>query len=284
MSAESSPADVVTYPGWVVGAAPGALAMDPKRLFELAPARFLRRIPGRESFAHELDGMRVIVKRFRGGEPRDWWSERARGLALRSPARMEAENLLALRALGCAVPEPLYWAEERAARVNPWRGRGRSVLVQRYVEHERTLGDRDAGPRGEEPRTARALGALVGRLHALGWCHRDLYLEHFLVTPSGLVLIDLGRARQARALARRWIVKDLAALALSCPTAVPRRARLAALASWRRAQPEPRRWRGALLRALVAALERKARRLGAHEPKYAFDRGAQRPIGWKEAP
>ncbi|TAJ17672.1 MAG: hypothetical protein EPO68_09105 [Planctomycetota bacterium] len=276
MSAEPRPSAAAAHSAWMVGASAGAIDPDPERLWTLAPPRFLRRVPGRESFEHELDGVRVIVKRFRGGEPRDWWSERARGLALRSPARAEAENLLALRALGCAVPEPLWWAEERSARVNPWRGRGRSLLVQRYVPHERTLADRGAAA------FAPALGAFVGKLHARGWCHRDLYLEHFLVAQNALVLIDLGRARHARELARRWIVKDLAALAMSCPPEAPRRARLAALASWRRAQPDARRLRGAALRALVASIERKARRLAAHAPKYAYDRAAQRPLGWSE--
>jgi len=260
---------------WRVGG-PACAGRDfPDSLLDLVPPRFLRRVRGRESFEHSLDGARVIVKRFHGGEPRDWWSERARGLALRSPARVEAENLLALRARGFAVPEPLGWAEDLAARVNPWRGSGRSLLVQRYVEHERTLAD------GGSDAAARALGSFVGRLHAAGWCHRDLYLEHFLVTRDGLVLIDLGRARRALALARRWIVKDLAALLMSCPTDVCRRRRLRVLAAWRREQPEARRLglRGAALARFVAAIERKARRLREHAPKQAFDRASQRVLG-----
>jgi hypothetical protein len=248
---------------------------DLHELVDRIPARYLRRIRGRESFEGVYRGARVVVKRFRGGEPRDWWSERARGLALRSPARTEAENLLALRALGLPVPEPLAWAEETRARWNAWRGRGRSVCVQRWVEHAQTLAERAplaAVP--ERRRLARELGGLVGRMHAAGWCHRDLYLEHFLVTATGLVLIDLGRARRGRPLARRWLVKDLAALAMSCPAGIDRRTRCLVLAHWRREQSGVRRRAGAA--ALTAAIEAKARRLAAHVPKYAYDRAEQR--------
>jgi hypothetical protein len=71
---------------------------------------------------------------------------------------------------------------------------------------------------------------------------------------------------------------------MSCPSDMSRRTRLAVLARWRREQPERARLRGAALRALVDAVERKAARLAAHTPKYAFDRAAQRAIGWKNAP
>jgi heptose I phosphotransferase len=62
-------------------------------------------------------------------------------------------------------------------------------------------------------------------MHAAGLHHQDFYLCHFLI-PQGasadqVRVIDLGRVRAHRRLARRWVTKDLAQLhfsaeALSC--------------------------------------------------------------------
>jgi hypothetical protein len=85
---------------------------------------------------------------------------------------------------------------------------------------------------------------------------------------GGLVLIDCGRARHARRLGRRWIVKDLAALLSSTPERVGARPRLAFFARYLRAAAPGlgRRARRALARSVV----KKARRLAAHAPRHAF--------------
>lgn len=68
------------------------------------------------------------------------------------------------------------------------------------------------------------LAKLVARLHAAGYVHRDLYLSHLFFDPAAplddaLCLIDLQRMIRPAANPRRWIVKDLAALNYSAPTA-----------------------------------------------------------------
>jgi len=90
-------------------------------------------------------------------------------------------------------------------------------------------------PREESDRRGRralldALARFVGRFHAAGFVHRDLYLCHVFLTaadstgypdlradPEPFALIDLQRVFQPRFRKRRWVVKDLAALAYSAP-------------------------------------------------------------------
>jgi heptose I phosphotransferase len=65
----------------------------------------------------------------------------------------------------------------------------------------------------------RRIAELTRRFHARGFIHKDYYLCHVLVAPGepepGLFLIDLQRVVQPCCLRRRWLVKDLAALAYS---------------------------------------------------------------------
>jgi len=244
-------------------------------LFALAPEAWLRRVPGRETFGWPGDA-RWVVKRVVGGEPRDYWYERLRGPGgARSPARREAENLEQLAADGFAVPRVLAWFEEPAARRHPgFAGRGgKSALVMERAPHVETLRGRLARSTAVERRRWLAqLARYVGRLHARGWYHRDLYLQHFvLVDSSGasardeaqLVLLDVGRARREPAPRRRWFVKDLAALLHSAPASVTRAERLRFLRAWLAALgPDAG---GA--RAWVAAVVAKERRLAAHAPR-----------------
>ncbi|ADG66745.1 lipopolysaccharide kinase [Planctopirus limnophila DSM 3776] len=57
---------------------------------------------------------------------------------------------------------------------------------------------------------------LTARMHGQGFHHQDYYLGHLMVPEADLTatpwIIDLGRVRHCRKLARRWIVKDLAQL------------------------------------------------------------------------
>jgi hypothetical protein len=141
----------------------------------------------------------------------------------------EARVPLALAAAGVAAAEPLAWG---------WRPRGSfrrdSFVVLAAVPGEsmETWCRRPSGaarlPWAEKCRYARALAASVRRLHAAGWCHRDLYLCHVFVSGSDasrrFVLIDLQRAFRPRLLRRRWQVKDLAALNYSAPSGLISRA------------------------------------------------------------
>jgi tRNA A-37 threonylcarbamoyl transferase component Bud32 len=223
------------------------------------PARWLRRIPGRESFVLDAGGGAVVVKRFQGDQSRERWFERLSGIAVRSPGRRECENLRELTAGGFPVPRPLAWFEQGA----------RSAVVMELVAHETTL--RAALPdmaAAERVGWGAEVAALVARLHTAGWYHRDLYLEHLVLArrgPSRLALLDVGRARRQAQVRRRWFVKDVAALLHSAPDAVCARERLRLLARYldeRGVSERPAR------RVFAREVERKARRIAAHAPRF----------------
>lgn len=118
----------------------------------------------------------------------------------------------------------------------------------------------------------RALGDLVGRLHAAGIAHQDLYLTHFRLRfdgPAGfeLFLIDLHRARETGGgRMSRWHRKDLAALRFSTLGLAITRADCARF--WRayRAHRPPVRDEHGLRRALerrAHAIARRVARRGA---------------------
>lgn len=184
---------------------------------------------------------------------------------------MEAAQILGIGASGIPVPEVLAVAQGYAC----------SALLLGEVEGRRTLAEvlRGATMRDQES-YARELGQLVGRLHASGWTHRDLYLEHFLVQPRDvgqrLVLIDLGRAQhrpvaQPMGLGRRQI-KDLSALLHSVPPQVGVRARVAFWRAWSEAVGRLDR---ATARRTLRIMARRRTRMARHIPKYG--EGTPRP-------
>lgn len=222
----------------------------PADLFGARPEVFLRRAGGRETFRWgEGDAGTVIVKRMPG-----------RG------GRREHDNLAALRAHGLPVPRPIAWAQEGSRAL--FGGPLRSLVVMEEVEHRETLRDRlrSADP-GRRRRWSAELLEVVVRLHELGWHHRDLYLQHFLVQTGegvrGLVLIDVGRARRDPFARRRWHVKDLAALRHSCPASVGAREQLRFLSRYLDLRGiQDRGERSAWARAIAA----KAARMARHVP------------------
>lgn len=252
---------------------------DPlERLFALRPETWLRRVPGRETLIVDgPEGRPAVLKRYRGGEARDWWHERLRGRP-RSPGRREFECLVGLAELGLPVPRALGWFEEAGA--DTWRGRrraARSCVLMERVPHDETLRQRIArgGPAAAR-RWREPLARLVAGLHGAGWYHRDLYLEHVVLRAGAageeLVLLDVARARGQERPRRRWFVKDLAALELSAPAAVDPGTRLRFLASYLRRRGlrgpgELRRW--------AAAVGAKAARLRAHAPRHVDPAGAR---------
>ena len=110
------------------------------------------------------------------------------------------------------------------------------------------------------------LAALVGRLHARGYVHRDLYLSHVFHDPDAppdrsLHLIDLQRVIRPQLRWLRWIIKDLAALNFSAPPNLIR-------------DVDRRRWLTAYLRAsrldvparsLLYRIVGKTRRIARHD-------------------
>lgn len=250
----------------------------PACLLDVRPERLLRRSGGRETFAWDLGkesgaGSRtVVVKRTLGADLGSTWLG-SMGGGTRPGGRREYEILEALRADGVPVPRAITWCEEREG----FLARGaRSLVVMEHVEHRETLRERLTHAGAAERRIwSAALVEVVARLHGLGWHHRDLYLQHFLIPEPagpgrpGLVLIDVGRARRERSPRKRWLVKDLAALLVSCPDAVGARERLRFLARYLDARGiedrEGRRW-------WAEAVLAKAGRIAAHVPR--DERGA----------
>jgi len=238
-----------------------ARASFPAFLLDVRPPRFLRRSGGRETFLWELGSRRVVVKRTLGAG------------RTRPSGRREHEVLLALRADGIPVPQAISWCHERGSLL---RGSARSIVVMEHVEHRENLRERLATANAAERQVlAGELLDVVARLHEAGWYHRDLYLQHFLVAcprkaiGPPLVLIDVGRARREKNPRRRWFVKDLAALLVSCPAAVPGRERLRFLSAYLARRGIRER---AVRRAWARRVLAKAARMGAHVPR--DERGA----------
>ncbi len=116
----------------------------------------------------------------------------------------EAANCLDLAAAGLRAPVPLAAGEVTAGR------RRRS-----FVALEALTGEPLSGPPAAARRAhVEAVAVLVGRLHAAGFWHKDLYAENVRVDPTlGPGLLDCERVeRRAGGPPRRWRVKDLAAL------------------------------------------------------------------------
>lgn len=248
------------------------LAQAPTRplveeIFALEPETYLRRMPGRETFAWP-GRSELVVKRFRGGEARDWWFDSLTRGQLRSPARREGENLSAMHKAGIRVPRVLGWFERRRAKHHPSLG-GESALVMEHVPHTETLAQcLAASTPGQVVGWSEELVEFVARLHRAGWYHRDLYMEHFVLAEDGLVLLDVGRARWQAEPRTRWFVKDLAALVHSTPDNVPRSVHMRFMMRWlersgRGAGLDFPRW--------VLSVQHKAARLGAHAPRHVHE-------------
>lgn len=109
--------------------------------------------------------------------------------------------------------------------------------------------------------------ALVRRLHAAGFAHRDLYWNHLLIPDlrahEELALIDVERLVRSRLRRRRFLEKDLAALLGSWPLAAPPRTLALRFL---------RGWLGGALGAGWKRLARRvlarARRIREHVPRH----------------
>ena len=235
-------------------------------LLDAEPAALLRRARGRETFVHvSTPGARPwIVKRARESDLGKFV-----GLVRRSLGEREHANLTGLAADGLPVPRALGWTARRTGAAVC------SLVVMELVEHAETLRERLArADARERARWSERLGALVTALHARGWYHRDLYLQHFVVCTGAertgeLALLDVARAEQELAPRERWFVKDLAALLHSTPRVVGVRERLRFVARYLDARGIVER---DARRAFIARVVAKERRMAAHVPRAGEER------------
>lgn len=186
-------------------------------------------------------------------------------------ARHEWDAILRFHAAGLPTMVPVALGQSQ----------GRSLVMTQDLHARQTLLDWVNTACAEESQTEAQPAAIVSlvrrltiriaeiarSLHASGMHHQDFYLNHLLycgpIEDLDIRVIDLGRVRQTKTLARRWIVKDLAQLdfsarRLSCQA----RLRFLRLYLGRPFRPEDR--------ALVRRIAAKSRRIAAHTARHGL--------------
>jgi hypothetical protein len=216
-------------------------------LWDGALGRTVRCVPTRRTVAAPVVGGWLFAK-WRQGASRD--------------AAAEWRWLHELPALGLRTPEPVAWIGLGRRTMLVTKGvAGRSFDA--WMQQAAAEGWSDV----LADYAARQVAPLVRRLHDRHLAYRDLYWNHvFVVDPQQAdppVFLDVERVFRPRWRWRRWLVKDLAGLLSSVPScvAVTRRHQLRFL----------RAYAGGSVRGLLplfAAIRRKARRIGAHVPRF----------------
>ncbi len=181
----------------------------------------------------------------------------------RAPAFREFVAFRALASIGVPVPPIVAVGRKEGGASVVWtRGVVPGTSLRELLP---TLAPR--GGRGDERKLLLGEAARIARtLHAAGFCHRDLYLDHFLVEERAgrrrLVLIDATRVAAFARLPRRWRTKDVAALEFSARGAgATRSERWRALLEYARGD---RRLARRLARAAVRKADAIARRERSH--------------------
>lgn len=219
--------------------APRDALLDPR-------GRTVRCTPWRRTIRHEFPGGSCAFRKLRGRRPND--------------AEREWRALHELADAGFHVPEPVFFA----------RDGGRTAIGTRAVSGrplDALLASRrhDRASAGERAAVAAAL--LVRRLHAHGWCHRDMYWNHLFAADldrlDAIAIIDVERVFRPRVRIRRWRVKDLAALVASWPASLEVDAEF-----WPRFVAAYDDGSAVRDRRLCADVLAKAQRIRAHAPRY----------------
>lgn len=176
----------------------------------------------RLAFEHEGVKHTLYLKRFRSPPGRTRRDVRRSGSGAVSLAGVEWTWMCRLSADGIPCVKPIALGEDLDG------GRERRSAILTHAVPGRSLEGCVREWSREGPNAVRNLiepvADLVARLHGCGYIHRDLYLSHIFYDPA-LVgepfhLIDLQRVIRPRFRQRRWIIKDLAALNFSTPTAI----------------------------------------------------------------
>ena len=241
------------------------------------------RLHAGEPVVLEGDGGRAVAVHFKGAPlgRRPGWRHAVRGaVGLGVPRLREFDNLRWLRAREFDAPAPLAACVRRTKRRPTWQG-----IATRHVEGALPL-EAWIDARSPEERGALvdALGRTLGRLHALGFVHRDLYARNLLVHPARPerpILLDAWRggvdvaARLEAGLARRDALYDLACLFVHLPALLTRTEQRRLLAhycerrGWAPREADRRLVR--LARARRAAAQRERARGRTGEPDVRLD-------------
>jgi heptose I phosphotransferase len=217
------------------------------------------------------------LKKHHGRTWRTWLATFMGVAPPRSPGRVEAENALALNALGIDVM-PLTAYGEKLHADGRWDSFLLSEELEGYCELQDFIEWRFAKNESTQDlhRLILQVANIARRFHAAGFNHRDFYCCHFLVKEVSpgtfdVRLIDLQRVQRRKWFRHRWIVKDLAQLASMSPEAhVGCREKVLFLRAYlgvKKLRPQDKRLVGAVLRKLASIRRHTSRtnkQLGRH--------------------
>jgi lipopolysaccharide core heptose(I) kinase len=231
----------------------------------------VRAFPGRNtvrlSLAREDGGVQIAYLKRYSRDYLSTWKLLLRWIGwpgARDEAMGEWQSIAELRKRDFGTAVPIALGQRRVCGVTI-----ESFLMTAQIDGgvQADLHCRDSTPSARRA-LAREIADLSRRFHATGFVHKDFYLGHvFLVANDGahrLSLIDLQRARRPRRFHRRWLVKDLGALAYSA---------LKVGASRRDLMSFFKRYRGVKRldpqdKALAREVLGRVKRLSRHRPKH----------------
>lgn len=245
----------------------------------------MRSVPGRGTARFDLaapEGGRqtVYLKRYEREylTPKLRWLRRAGWPAAQDEALHEWGALWRVREAGFRTARPLAAGQQRIGGLVE-----RSFLMTAEIRggiaaHEYMRGL----PAARRRAVGVEIAALTRRFLREGFAHRDYYLSHVFVvdppSPGGareLFLIDLQRVFRPRFFRRRWLVKDLAALAYTAQLAGATHADL--MAFYRECFEAEKLGPGD--KRTIRGILRRVRALHARSPKYdvIWDKPGVRP-------
>lgn len=292
MSAKATTKTVVEQGSWTLHLSTGSEQvlrangwLDAESLMALTGGKVMRSVPGRSTCRIDLptpvNGIQtVFLKRYERDylSFADLWLRRLRWPSAQDEAMQEWQAIWSLRELGFNTAWPIAVGQQRKAGCVV-----RSFLITAEIrggvaahDYTRTLGA-----------TARRqltleIADLTRRFLQEGFAHRDYYLSHvFIVEPVGTVkyrelyLIDLQRVFRPTLFRRRWLVKDLAALAYTAQLSGATTADV--IAFYRRCFERERL--SASDKALIRSIFRRVTALRHRGPKYdvIWDQPGVRP-------
>ncbi len=176
-----------------------------------------RHLEGRTTARVQLGGKTYFIKQHRGIGWREVFKNLSQGRLPITGARHEWLALKHLAALGVGVPAVLGFGERG------WNPAAReSFILMEAIEPSVSLETYCQNWLQHPPhflvkkQLIEKVAHIARVMHESGMNHRDFYLCHFLMDPSGkLNLIDLHRAGIRSKTPERWLIKDLAGLYFS---------------------------------------------------------------------